>query len=157
MLRHFNTEIRNKQIKNDAFLSPKLNPLEGPTMQGCEKLGLGARSRLPTLERGRGLCQKSRELDQEEIKLFGHEPASKTNTSWLEVILHALGVGTSHGLTWIHLTHHGPDSREATTFPLIVFSATPRGGYIQMALFPGTPKLESRNYPGLDSQDFGRS
>jgi len=42
-------------------------------------------------------------------------------------------------------THHGPDSREATTFPHIVFSATLRRGYIQMALFPRTPKLESRN------------
>ncbi len=26
-----------------------------------------------------------------------------------------------------------------------------------MALFPRTPKEESRNYPGLDSQDFGNS
>jgi len=42
-------------------------------------------------------------------------------------------------------THHGLDSGEATTFPHIVFSATLCGGYIQMALFPGTPKLESRN------------
>jgi hypothetical protein len=49
--------------------------------------------------------------------------------------------------TLTHKTHHGPDSGEATTFPHIVFSATPRGSYIQMALFPGTPKLESRNCP----------
>jgi hypothetical protein len=48
---------------------------------------------------------------------------------------------------WTHLTHHGPDSWEATTFPLIEISATLRRGYIQMALFPGTPKLESRNCP----------
>ncbi len=47
------------------------------------------------------------------------------------------------------MTHHGPDSGEATTFPLIVFSAAPRGGYIQMALFPGTPKVESRNCPSF--------
>ncbi len=46
-----------------------------------------------------------------------------------------------------HKTHHGPDSREATTFPHIVFSATLHGGYIEMALFPETPKLESRNCP----------
>ncbi len=45
------------------------------------------------------------------------------------------------------MTHHGPDSGEATTFPLIVFSAAPREGYIQMDLFPGTPKLESQNCP----------
>ncbi len=107
-------------------------------------------------KRGRGVVLEASGLDQEEIKLFGHESASKTNTSWLEVILHAIGVGTSHGLTRIHLTHHGPDSGEATTFPLIVFSAAPRGGYIQMALFPGTPKVESRNCPGLDSRDFGK-
>jgi exonuclease III len=41
------------------------------------------------------------------------------------------------------------DSGEATTFPHIVFSAMLRGGYIQMALFPGTPKLESRNCPEI--------
>ncbi len=45
-----------------------------------------------------------------------------------------------------HETHHNPDSGEATTFPHIVYSTTLREGYIQMALFPGTPKLESRNY-----------
>jgi hypothetical protein len=36
------------------------------------------------------------------------------------------------------MTHHGPDSGEATTFPFIVFSAAPCGGYIQMVLFLGT-------------------
>jgi len=45
--------------------------------------------------------------------------------------------------TLTHLTHHGPDSGEATTFPHIVFSAAPRGSYIQMAHFLGTPKEES--------------
>jgi len=59
--------------------------------------------------------------------------------------------------TWIHLTHHGPDSGEATTFPHIIFSATLGGGYIQMALFPGTPKEESRNCPGLESRGFESS
>ncbi len=55
-------------------------------------------------------------------------------------------LGQATGI-WTHLTHHGPDSGEAITFPHIVFSAAPREGYIQMALFPGTPKLESRNCP----------
>jgi len=49
--------------------------------------------------------------------------------------------------TLTHKTHQGPDSGEATTFPLIILFAMLRGDYIQMALFPGTPKLESRNYP----------
>ncbi len=48
-----------------------------------------------------------------------------------------------------HKTHHGPDSGEGTTFPFIVFSAALRRGYIQMALFPGTLKLESRNCPKI--------
>jgi len=50
--------------------------------------------------------------------------------------------------TRTHKIHHGPDLGEATTFPLILFSATLRGDYIQMALFPGTPRTparESRN------------
>jgi hypothetical protein len=57
-------------------------------------------------------------------------------------------LGQATGI-WTHLTHHGPDSREATTFPLIVFSAALRRGYIQMAIFLGTPKLESRNCPEI--------
>ncbi len=73
------------------------------------------------------------------------EFASKPTTSWLEFILHPLGVGTSHGQPWTHLTQHGPNSREATTFPHIVFSTARGGGYIQMAQILGTPKLESRN------------
>jgi len=48
-----------------------------------------------------------------------------------------------------HKTHHGPDSGEATTFPHIVFSTMLRWGYIQMVLYPGTPKLKSRNCPEI--------
>jgi hypothetical protein len=78
-------------------------------------------------------------------------------TSWLEFILHTLGVGTSHGQPWTHLTHHGPDLGEETTFPHIIFSMPLHCTCIRMPLFPGTPKVESRNYPSLDSQDFGCS
>jgi hypothetical protein len=52
--------------------------------------------------------------------------------------------------TWTHLTHHGPDLGEATTFPHIVFFALLHRTYIQMVLFLGTPKVESRNCPGLE-------
>jgi len=81
----------------------------------------------------------------------------KPTPSWLELILHPFGVGTNHRRPWTHLTHHGPDSGEATTFPHIVFSALLCGSHIRMALFPGTPKEESRNCPGLNSWDFGHS
>jgi hypothetical protein len=37
------------------------------------------------------------------------------------------GACTSHGHTWTHKTHHGPDLGEATTFPLIVFYVIAHG------------------------------
>ncbi len=86
-----------------------------------------------------------------------HDLASKTNTSWLEFILHPFGVGISHGQPWTHLIHHSPDLGEATTFLPIIFSALLHRSHIRMALFPGTPKEESQNCPVLDSQDFGNS
>jgi hypothetical protein len=44
-----------------------------------------------------------------------------------------------------HKTHHGPDLGDATTIPHIIYFATFHRTYIQVALFPRTPKLESRN------------
>jgi hypothetical protein len=66
-----------------------------------------------------------------------------------------LVLGQSHGLTQTHMTHHSPDLGEATTFPLIVFSAVLRRGYIQVVLYPGTPKLKSRNCPGWSPGTLG--
>jgi hypothetical protein len=108
-------------------------------------------------KRGRGVVLEASGLDYKEIKLFGHEPTSKTNTSWLELILHAFGVGTSHGLTRTHMTHHGPDSSDATTILPIVYYAFAHGSGIRMALFPRTPEVESWNCSGLDSRNFGTS
>jgi hypothetical protein len=73
----------------------------------------------------------------------------KQTTKWLVHIReHPWVLGQATG-TLTHKTHHGPDSGEATTFPHIVFSATLRRDYTQMAPFPGTPKLESRNCPEI--------
>jgi len=46
---------------DDALPSPKVNPLEGSPKCSCGKLGLGRCSRLPTLERGRGLSWEPRD------------------------------------------------------------------------------------------------
>ncbi len=51
--------------------------------------------------------------------------------------------------TLTHKSHHGPDLGQATTFPHIVYFAALCKGYIQMALFPETPKLESWNCPEI--------
>jgi hypothetical protein len=56
---------------------------------------------------------------------------------------------------WTHLTHHGLDSGEATTFPHILYFASLHGGHIQMTFCPGTPtretvpKLSRFGLPGL--------
>jgi hypothetical protein len=50
------------------------------------------------------------------------------------------------------MTHHDPNSGGATTILPIVFFVPLRCTCIRMALFPKTPKVESRNCP-----DFGLS
>jgi len=98
--------------------------------------GVEGRARSPGIRLGKGTRRSN---------LILHP---KQTTKWLVHIREhpwVLGQATA---TLTHKTHHGPNSGEATTFPHIVFSATLRGDYIQMALFPGTSKLESRNCPG---------
>jgi len=51
----------------------------------------------------------------------------------------------------------GMGSGEATTFPHILFFVFLHHTRIQMAFIPRTPKEESRDCLGLDSQDFGSS
>jgi hypothetical protein len=68
--------------------------------------------------------------------------------------MHAFGVGTSHGLTRTHKTHHGPGSGDATTILLIVFSGFTHGSGIRMAFFSwdsqsGVLKLSRVGVPGL--------
>jgi hypothetical protein len=46
--------------------------------------------------------------------------------------------------THTYKTHHGLDLREATTFPLIVYSVHGHGTNTQMAFCPGTPKWEPK-------------
>jgi hypothetical protein len=138
-----------------SLISPKL----GLSHSSC---GIsGTRGTLPVFstkggERG---VLKAPGLDQEEGQACAiiQSCIRIQPTSWLKLILHIFSVETSHRRPWTHLTHHGPDSGEATTFPHIVFFATLRHTCIQMVLFLGTPKVESRNCPGLDSRDFGRS
>ncbi len=97
--------------------------------------GVEGRARSPGIRLGRRFSRSSLNLHQNKPpKWLVHIPGH----------LWVLGQVTA---TLDHKTHHGPDSGEATTFPHIVFSAPLCRDYIQMALFPGTPKLESRNCP----------
>ncbi len=90
--------LTNSMFQINALPSPGLNPLEGPTMCSCGKLGLEGCSRLPALRRGRGACQKSRDQTRKMDQKIKLESASKTNHK--RVSQHSgtpLGVGTSHG------------------------------------------------------------
>ncbi len=72
-------------------------------------------------------------------------PASNQPQVGQFIFWSTFGARTSHGRLWTHKTHHGLDSKEATTFPHVVFSALLRHTYIPMAFFPGTPKEKSQN------------
>jgi hypothetical protein len=131
----------------DALPSPGVNPLEGSPMWSC---GIGTRKGAPDFQHYRGVEGHARSPG---IRLGrGTRRSSltlhpKQTTKWLVHIReHPWVLGQATGIL-DYKTHQGPDSGEATTFPHIVFSAMLHGGYMQMALFPGTPKLESRNCP----------
>jgi hypothetical protein len=55
-----------------------------------------------------------------------------------------------------HLTHHSPNSGEATTFPHIVFSVFAHRTYIRMVFCLGTPKEESRKCLGLEKYTLAK-
>jgi len=106
--------------------------------------GVEGRARSPGIRLGRWTRRSSTNLNPKP-----------TTRGLVHIREHPWVLGQATG-TFTHKTHHGPDSGEATTFPHIVYSVALRQGYIQMALFPRTPKLESRNCLGLESRDFGR-
>ncbi len=68
--------------------------------------------------------------------------------------LHVFGVGTSHGLTWTHLTHHGPDlggSHHLPLYSILCSSAQrlhPNGSFSQDSQ-GGVPKLSRFGLLGL--------
>ncbi len=86
----------------DTFPNPGVNPLEGSPKCSCGKRDLEGRSRLPTLERGRGSSWEPKDQTRKRYQLIKLESAPKQTTH--VVSSHSgtpLGVGTSHG-------HFGP-------------------------------------------------
>jgi hypothetical protein len=92
-------------------------------------------------------------------KQFTHssKPAQNQQTSWLAQGWSTFGARKSHGRPWTYKTHHGLDSREATTFPHIVYSAPLRGSGVRMVFFywdsqmgvPKSPRLEVPQLCGI--------
>jgi len=74
---------------------------------------------------------------------------NKAPTWLVHIPGHPWVLGQATGIS-DHKTHHGPDSGVCHHHTLpIVYSATPHGGYIQIAQIPGTPEMESRNCPEI--------
>ncbi len=80
-----------------------------------------------------------------------YERAQNQTTSWLVHSWSTFGAKKNHEQTQIHKTHHNSDSREATTFPLIVYFMPGHGTITQISFCLATPKRESRNSHDWDS------
>jgi hypothetical protein len=84
--------------------------------------------------------------------IYLHDPTSKTSTIGLVHFRKHPWCWDKPQVTSTHLTHYGPNSREATTFPHIIFSTAFRRGYVRMTLFLETPKVSKLSrfaLPGL--------
>ncbi len=87
-------------------------------------------------------------LDQEKGQCFQIlDLASKPTTSWLVHILNQPQCWNKPQATRTHLTHHGPDSGEATTFPHIVFSAFAHRPTSEWFFVPGLPRRSPEIVP----------
>jgi hypothetical protein len=134
------SHLESFETFDDALPSPGVNPLEGSPMWSC---GIGTWKGAPDFQHYKGVEGRAKspgiKLGRRTIRssLILHP---KQTTKWLVYIReHPWVLGQATG-TLDHKTHHGPNSREATTFPHIVFSAPHFEDYIQMALFfPGLP------------------
>jgi hypothetical protein len=69
-----------------------------------------------------------------------HTDLHKPNNKLVSVQLQHFGAQMSHGQTWTHKIHHGPDLGETTAFPLIVYSVPGHGTNTQMSFCPRIPK-----------------
>jgi hypothetical protein len=142
-----------------VWRAPKslVEPTQGSNYVELRKVGTWGRSRFPALKGVEGHARSpgirlGRGTRRSSLNLH----PKPTTRGLVSIWEHPWVLGQATG-TLTHLTHHGLDSGEATTFPHIVFSVLLRRSHIRMALFPRTPKLESRNCPGLESQNFGSS
>ncbi len=106
----------------------------------------GARGTLPALNtlKGQTGVLELQDGTRKSDKQFTHscKPAQNQQISWLAQGWSTFGARTSHGRPRTHKIHHGPNSREATTFPYIVYFVPLREAHIQMAFCPGTPNPE---------------
>ncbi len=103
-----------------------------------------ALSQLSALKRVEGRAEPLR-WDQEEGQvLVTYSNLHQTNqqvgqfTFWS-----TFSARTSHGQPWMHKTHHGPDSSEATTFPIQYYLRLSVAPTSEQFFVPGLPRRSS--------------
>ncbi len=150
----------HSQNLHPKWRAPKflVGPKKGPTMLKSESSWTLVPLPTSSTKGVRGACWKLWDYIRKRDNVFSYSVLHQNQlTSWLVHIRKNFGCWDKSRVTWTHLTHHDLDSREATTFPHIIFSAFAHGTYIRMAFCLGTPKEKFRNCPSLDSRDFGNS
>jgi len=110
----------------DRWRAPKslVRPKLGPSYSTTKMWGTQGTLLAFNTKGVEGLCWSSGIGTRTSDKLYSLSYSilhQNQPSSWLVHIWNTFSVGTSHGQPWTHLTHHGLDSGEATTFPFIVF------------------------------------
>ncbi len=125
-------------------------------MKNNEKIkNWGTFLRLHQLGGGRRMCWTSKMGLGKMTNIYSFTwTYTKPNNKLLVHYWSIFGASTSHRKTQTHKTHHGPNLREGTTFPFIVYCVTGHETSIQMAFCPETPKCKSRNSQSWDSDNF---
>jgi hypothetical protein len=72
---------------------------------------------------------------------------TKPTNKWLVHCCSTFGVRTNHMQIQIHKIHHSSDLGEATTFPLIIYSAPFHEAHIQMTFCPESPEIPKVGTP----------
>jgi hypothetical protein len=145
---------------NCEWRAPKsqVNPKLGRSHSNCGIFGLGARSQLPALKGVRGACWKFQDRIRRRTSLLNYTVLHPNPTNKL-VRIHStpFWCWDKPRATLDSLDSPRPRFEGSHHLPPHNILCSSCCTCIQMALFPETPKVESRNCPGLDFRDFGRS
>ena len=125
----------------DALPSPGVNPFEGSPKCRCGKLGLGRRSRLLALERGKGRARSPGIRLGRGTSLLSYSDLQPkpTPSGLVHIRKHPWVLGQATG-TLTHKTHHGLDSGVSHHLtPYSILCTSPRGPHRNGHFVPGLP------------------
>jgi len=110
----------------NSIVNPKVKTTKGKGVGACSlihsTLGIEGRAGAPRWGLGR--------LTSNSIT---HTDLHKPNNELISAQLEHFGAQTNHNQTQTHKIHHGPNLREATTFPFIIYYVPNHGTNTQMS------------------------